>query len=219
MLQKTAPIFTRFALFTFVILYWQCTQQPAFAQASTPDSGAGTTKKKSATPKLTDAQKIALAMSAGPAEITKNATINDMTDMEHTNTASGPPKQLRAGTNGWVCFAAVRQPMCLDKQWQKWAEAWMSKSEPKIDGTGIAYMLRGDNGASNTDPYATAPTADNQWVVSPAHVMVLVPDPKMLDAYPTDPKNGGPWVMWKGTPYAHIMLPVSPTKAATMTAK
>jgi hypothetical protein len=219
MIQKTAHIFARFALFTLVILYALYTQQPAFAQSSTPDSGASTAKKNSATSKLTDTQKIALAMSAGPAEITKNATITDMTDMETTNMASGPPKQLRAGTNGWVCFAAVRQPMCLDKQWQKWAEAWMSKKEPKIDGTGVGYMLRGDNGASNTDPYATAPTADNQWVISPPHVMILVPDPKMLDAYPTDPKNGGPWVMWKGTPYAHIMLPVSPTKAATMPVK
>jgi hypothetical protein len=24
----------------------------------------------------------------------------------------------------------------------------------------------------------------------------------------TDPWNGGPYVMWKGTPYAHIMVPV-----------
>ena len=22
-----------------------------------------------------------------------------------------------------------------------------------------------------------------------------------------DPENGGPYVMWKGTPYAHIMVP------------
>ena len=84
-------------------------------------------------------------------------------------------------------------PMCLDKEWQKWAEAWMNKSQPKITSTGIAYMLRGDNGASNTDPFATKPTADNQWVVTPAHIMVLYADPKMLDAYPTDPKSGGPW--------------------------
>jgi hypothetical protein len=218
MLQKTAQVFARCSLLALVILYAPYTQQPVSAQAATPDSGASTAKKKSG-PKLTDAQKIALAMSAGPAEITKNATIADMTGMENTNTGPGQPKQLRAGTNGWVCFAAVREPMCLDKEWQNWAEAWMSKSKPKIERTGIAYMLRGDNGASNTDPYATAPTADNQWVVSPAHVMVLVPDAKMLDAYPTDLKNGGPWVMWKGTPYAHIMLPVSPTKAATMPAK
>ena len=54
-------------------------------------------------------------------------------------------------------------------------------------------MLRGDTGASNTDPFATSATADNQWVVSPPHLMLLLPNPKMLDAYPTDPKNGGPW--------------------------
>jgi hypothetical protein len=110
-------------------------------------------------------------------------------------------------------------PMCLDKQWQNWADAWMNKKEPKLDGPGVAYMLRGDNGASNTDPYATKATADNQWVVTPAHVMMLVQDPKMLDSYPTDPKNGGPWVMWKGTPYAHIMVPVAANKTAMMASK
>jgi hypothetical protein len=126
-------------------------------------------------------------MSAGPAEISKNATLADMTEM-----SGKAPKELRAGTNGWVCCAAVRQPMCLDKQWQKWAAAWTSKTDLKIEETGIAYMLQGDTGASNTDPYATAATANNQWVVSPAHLMVLLPDPTMLDPYPTDPKNGGP---------------------------
>ena len=140
----------------------------------------------------------------------------DMTDM-------AKPQQLRAGTNGWMCGIMIignsQEVMCLDKEWQKWAGAWMNKTQPEIDGTGIAYMLRGDKGASNTDPYATGPTADNQWVVSPAHIMVLYADPKMLDAYPTDPKSGGPWVMWKGTPYAHVMVPVSTTKAVTMSSK
>ena len=27
-----------------------------------------------------------------------------------------------------------------------------------------------------------------------------------------DPFNGGPYVMWKGTPYAHIMVPIGPPK-------
>jgi hypothetical protein len=186
-----------------------------FAQtpgAETAPNRNGTGAKS--TPKLSRAQKIALAMSAGPADISKNATIADMTEM-----SGEPPKELRAGTNGWVCYAAVNQPMCLDKEWQRWAAAWMSKSDLKIEGTGIAYMLKGDHGASNTDPYATAPTLNNQWVVSPAHLMLLLPDPKMLDAYPTDPKNGGPWVMWRGTPYAHIMVPVSSTKTALVQPK
>jgi hypothetical protein len=187
---------------------------PSLAVDQTEGKPSAITAKKPAAPKMTDAQKIALAMSAGPAEIAKNATIIDMTDMP-----GGQMKQLREGTNGWVCYANIGAPMCLDKEWQKWAEAWMSKGQPKVEGTGIGYMLRGDQGASNIDPYATGPAADNQWVVSPPHIMVLYQDPKMLDAFPTDPKSGGPWVMWKGTPYAHVMVPVSPTKAATMPSK
>jgi len=184
----------------------------AFHMASAQTAGAehAMPKPQHAATKMTTAQKIALAMSAGPASIAKQATIVDMTDMSAT------PTELRAGTNGWVCYAMVGEPMCLDAQWQKWFDAWTQKSDLKVEGTGIGYMLQGDRGASNTDPYATGPTADNQWVVAPPHIMVLYPDAKLLDSYPTDPKSGGPWVMWKGTPYAHVMVPVSPTKAASM---
>jgi hypothetical protein len=187
----------------------------SYAQHPMPSKAAA---GKHAAPKLTTAQKIANAMSAAPAEIGKNATIMDWPEKE-----GGQPKQLRAGTNGWVCFpnspsefgaASVADPMCLDKQWQTWGDAWMSKAQPKVIGTGIAYMLKGDKGASNTDPFATGPTATNDWIVSPPHIMVLYADLKVLDSFPTDPKTGGPWVMWKGTPYAHLMVPVSPTKAA-----
>jgi len=172
---------------------------------------------------MTDTQKIANAMTAAPQGISKNATIMDWPD-----TPNGKPRQLRAGTNGWVCYPSTPEmhpgvsgddPMCLDKSWQAWAEAWMSKSQPKISSTGIAYMLKGDAGASNTDPFAMVATATNQWVTSPPHTMVLYPDTKMLDSFPTDPKNGGPWVMWKGTPYAHLMVPVSTTKEAVMSSK
>jgi hypothetical protein len=174
-------------------------------------------------PKMTDAQKIKNAMGAAPTAIAIKATIMDWPD-----DPTGQPKQLRAGTNGWVCYpnspqefqgAAVNDPMCLDKQWQDWAQAWMSKTTPKVTATGIAYMLQGDKGASNTDPFATGPAANNEWVVAPSHIMVLFPDTKALDAYPTDPKTGGPWVMWKGTPYAHLMVPVSVTKGAIMPPK
>ena len=199
MFPKTSQLFAGFALLALVVL----------------SAGQGMAQKKhtmGAASKMTRAQKIAFAISAGPAEISRHATMMDMSDMSK-------PKQLRAGTNGWVCYYMVfwgSDAMCLDKEWQKWAEAWMNKTDLKIATTGIAYMLRGDNGGSNTDPYATGPTADNQWVKSPPHIMVLYADSKMLDAYPTDPKSGGPWVMWKGTPYAHVMVPVSATKPPMM---
>jgi hypothetical protein len=69
-------------------------------------------------------------------------------------------------------------------------------------------MLLGDRGASNVDPYASGPTADNQWVLEGPHLMLLASDPAVWDRLPTDPENGGPYVMWKGTPYAHVMVPL-----------
>ena len=168
---------------------------------------------KASSPSVSNADTISKAMSAGPPDIAKDAAIVEPT-------TGGQMKELRPGNNGWVCMAQPMR-MCLDKQWQNWADAWANKKDPNITAVGIGYMLSGDEGASNTDPYATAPTSDNQWVVAPAHVMVLTPDTKQLDALPTDPHNGGPWVMWKGTKYAHIMVPVAampkgpPSNAAT----
>jgi len=150
-----------------------------------------------------DAAAIAKAVSAAPPEIGKHATVM-------AAGADGQMKELRAGTNGWMCMVdPAGDPMCLDKEWQAWGDAWMNKKDPPQPKTvGVAYMLKGDKGASNTDPYATAPTKDNQWVVEGPHVMVLVPDSAQLEGLPTDPNSGGAYVMWKGTPYAHIMVPV-----------
>jgi hypothetical protein len=38
--------------------------------------------------------------------------------------------------------------------------------------------------------------------------MILVPDLKALQGMSTDPTGGGPYVMYSGTPYAHIMAPI-----------
>jgi len=159
-----------------------------------------------------DANTIAKAISAAPADIGKNATVMGMG-------ADGQMKELRAGTNGWMCMLdLVGDSMCLDKEWQAWGDAWMNKKDPpKPKTVGVAYMLKGDKGASNTDPYAKKATADNQWVVSGPHIMLLPTDVSQLDAYPTDWTKGGPWVMWKGTPYAHIMVPT--TSMATSASK
>jgi hypothetical protein len=46
-------------------------------------------------------------------------------------------------------------------------------------------------------------------VVEGPHLMLIVPDPALLEGIPTDFNSGGPYVMWKGTPYAHVMVPVA----------
>ena len=98
--------------------------------------------------------------------------------------------------------------MCADKVAQEWFGAYMAKKPVKINQMGLVYMLVGGTDASNTDPYATKPTSENQWVRTPSHVMVMLPDPRMLESYTSEPSTGTPYIMWKGTPYAHLMVPV-----------
>lgn len=143
------------------------------------------------------------ALSAAPPEIARGAAV-----MGWDNT------ELKAGSNGWTCFPDVpdtpgEDPTCLDAEWMKWAGAWQAKSNPDITQVGFAYMLAGGTDASNTDPFATEPKPGEDWVHSGPHVMIIVPDPELIENFTTDPDKGGPWVMWKGTPYAHIMVPVA----------
>lgn len=119
---------------------------------------------------------------------------------------------LREGSNGYTCLPTPpnlmdKAPMCMDSEWLKWADAWQNKGEYAAESLGISYMLAGDGGASNVDPYAEGPTDDNEWIEEGPHLMILAPA-ELLEAFPTDPDNGGPYVMWKGTPYAHLMVPV-----------
>jgi hypothetical protein len=119
---------------------------------------------------------------------------------------------LKEGSNGYTCLPTppmltVDSPMCMDSEWMKWADAWQNKKDYKAQTLGISYMLAGDGGASNIDPYAEGPTEDNEWIREGAHLMIVAP-PELLEAFPTDPHNGGPYVMWKGTPYAHLMVPI-----------
>ena len=151
------------------------------------------------------------ALSAAPPAVASTAKVMTMDN-----------KVLKEGTGAYVCISTeadklakgLREPMCLDKVWLSWADAWMNKKPFKTNSTGIGYMLAGDTGASNIDPYATGPTADNQWVAEGPHIMVIVADPGQLEGLPTDPNSGGAYVMWKGTPYAHIMIPVAQRPAA-----
>ena len=50
----------------------------------------------------------------------------------------------------------------------------MQTHGPATDKTGFIYMLAGDTGASDTDPWATMKTAENHWVETGSHVMMIV---------------------------------------------
>lgn len=119
---------------------------------------------------------------------------------------------LQEGSNGFTCMPTPPMlsgtaPMCLDELWMEWAQAWQNKEPFTAESIGVAYMLSGDEGASNVDPYAEGPTDDNEWVKEGPHLMLIAPA-ELLENFPTDPQNGGPYVMWKGTDYQHLMIPV-----------
>ena len=147
------------------------------------------------------------ALSAAPAEVAEHATV-----------ALADGTILRKGSSDWVCIPDVpdvpgNSPMCLDASWREVMDALMNQRDPDFVGTGFSYMLQGDMPVSNTDPYATSPTHDNEWIPSGGpHIMVVFSDHAMLEGISTDPSNGGPFVMWKGTPYAHVMIPTEPRR-------
>ena len=78
-----------------------------------------------------------------------------------------------------------------------------------MNKVGFMYMLAGGTDASNTDPYAQKPEANNNWVETGPHVMI-VGAKGLLDAYPRNakPDTSVPYVMWPDTPYEHLMIPV-----------
>lgn len=159
-------------------------------------------------PEGPDARKIRSAMSAAPTSVSREAAI-----MDWPSKAGAQPAVIRAGKNGWTCLpdnpgTPGNDPMCLDRQWMKWLDAYLNKTSPAIDAVGIAYMLQGGADASNSDPFASKPAHGEHWIMAPPHIMVIAPgklDPQMFSS---DPHSGEHWIMFGGTPYEHLMIPV-----------
>ena len=155
-----------------------------------------------------DKQLIASAMKAAPAKVAKDATIIAME-------ADGKMRTLRKGTNGFTCMpdnpaTPGPDPMCMDKNSVEWVMAWVEHKPPPAGKVGLMYMLAGGTDASNTDPYATKPAPNNNWVKTGPHVMVVGADASFYDSYPkgAKPDTSVPYVMWAGTPYQHLMIPI-----------
>ena len=178
----------------------------ALAAAALPATASE--NDKTAPKPADDAAMIQSAMHAAPEKVAANAAIVAMD-------AKGGMRTLREGNNGFTCMpdnptTPGPDPMCMDAAAMDWAKAWTSHAAPTVGKVGFMYMLAGGNDASNTDPYATKPQPNNHWVETGPHVMVVGADPSFYDMYPKkeDPDTAVPYVMWPGTPYQHLMIPV-----------
>lgn len=180
-----------------------------FAQAAIAADEAMPAKgAKGAAPSAADQKMIKSAMRAAPKKVSAGATIV-------ATGADGQMRTLREGTNGFTCMpdnpaTPGPDPMCMDKVALEWAGAWMGHKTPASGKIGFMYMLSGGTDASNTDPYAMKPSAENHWVKTGPHVMIVGAEASFYDMYPksADPDTTVPYVMWPGTPYQHLMIPV-----------
>ena len=87
---------------------------------------------------------------------------------------------------------------------------YMAGKAPDMERDTFMWMLHGDMGEDNTKAGVLNETdaEPGQWIESGPHLMLMPKDPATLANYPTDFTTGGPYVMFPGTPYAHLMIPV-----------
>ena len=145
--------------------------------------------------------KIRRALLSGPDSITREATIAEMD-------AQGKMTVLRPGANQWVCVPGNENiigqaDMCADPMGMRWMLDLMArKPKPSNTEPGLIYMLNGALQHSYTDPFdRTSPAIP----IGP-HWMIMWPfDPKTT-GLPTTHKPTGAYIMWAGSPYAHLHI-------------
>lgn len=135
---------------------------------------------------VTDAEKIADALRAGPAFITRDATLLDW-----PSEPGGEYRLLRKGSNEWTCLPAIPgyphdEPGCFDPTFLHWIQDSLAGRTPHIDRIGISYMYLGAwkpaKGGSGHD-----------FHVGP-HLMVVGPHPEEFQGLNSDATNGMPYV-------------------------
>ena len=152
-----------------------------------------------------------IAMLAAPENVSGNATI-----------MAADGAILKEGTNGWVCMPGSPpnenvNPMCVDPAWQNWLQEYMKavngeayEYDSESASFGVSYMLVGDIAVDNKEPY-NQDQSKGVWVAERPHLMLLLPA-SMMKGFPTDPYAGGPYVMWEGNDFVHVMVPLEVTE-------
>ena len=140
----------------------------------------------------TDAEKIRDALTAGPAFITKAATILDW-----PATSDGPYRVLRKGTNNWTCLPGhpvLRdEPACFDPVFVEWLKDSLAGREPHIETVGISYMY---GGAWVPNKSGKDDAAKSGYFHVGPHIMIVSPhqNQQELQSFSHDGSNGMPYV-------------------------
>jgi len=207
-----------YILFVSILLVGCNTTVPSDSSNNDMETSAPSTGEPEG-PHTSNEWKIWAYSTAAPSFIAANCTVVDVDGTV-----------LREGTNGWTAMAAnprgmadpengwkdphEAMPMVGDGPAMQWAMAYMGGKKPEMDTDGWAWMLHGDMGEDNRkhlviDEEGVAKAkADGEWIESGPHLMLFPKDPASLDGQSTDFNTGAPYVMFKGTGYDHLMIPV-----------
>ena len=161
---------------------------------------------------MTKEQQIKLAQSAAPAYISKDATIM-MVDKD------GKTVEAQKGTNGFTCFPdidgqEIPDPICADQATMQWVNDLMSKApKPTNIVPGVAYMAKGGwHWEKDGKILMDKDVPGAKKVKEPPHWMVIWPFDSKAQGLPSSPDKFGTYVMWNGTPFAHLMIYQDPNK-------
>jgi hypothetical protein len=153
---------------------------------------------------VTDAEKIADALRAGPAFITKDATVLDW-----PSSPGGEFRVLRVGTNGWTCLpgrpgGAHDEPGCFDQVFLQFMKDSMAGHTPNVQSVGISYMY----GGFWLPNKSHAMGSGNEFHVGP-HIMIIGLDQKTLQTLNHDGSNGEAYVNHlPGRSELYLVIPI-----------
>ena len=158
-----------------------------------------------------DAPYTKVAESGAPPEISGKAAIVRID-------AKGNTMIVRPGTNGFTCFVGVPgdpdAPFCGDQVSYNWiVSAASGKPKPTNTAPGIAYMAQGGvHYETPTKDAVMMPGANTHPVREPPHWMLIWPFDAAASGLPTKENAGGVYIMFAGTPYAHLMIYQNPNQ-------
>ena len=164
-----------------------------------------------------DAAYIRKAEGGAPFSISKDARIARFDKDGNVNV-------VRDGSNDFTCASIPQMGIpayCADKNAWDWMTSAMShKDKPSNNEPGIAYMMQGGVHYETADgKIEMMPSAKTHNVKEPPHWMLMWPLDPTKTGLPTLPNPGGAYVMFAGTPYAHLMVYENPAKMKNLSGK
>jgi len=206
------------AALTAVVLVFAVVSADAAAKSGSKKGGKGRaakttkpTKAKNGIKDMTREELIQVALGGAPGHISKDAAV-----MIHG--PEGKFVEARKGTNGITCLPDMSgqeepDPICADGPGFVWITDMMNNAPKPVNASpGIAYMAKGGWHWEKDGKIVDSTMPGAKRVKEPPHWMVFWPFGAKESMLPPYPDRFGAYIMYEGTPYAHLMIYQDPGK-------